>query len=152
MSIKIERINSEIVKNISEILANETRDKLMQTITITAADTSKDLSFAKIYFTSMEDLSKDQLEKEMNEASDFVRKKLAEKMDLRQTPKLKFIFDVSIEYGNKIEKILEEIHNQEKAQKNLCFFCFLGYTPSQFQKFGIKIILKGEIFNEFRRV
>ncbi len=115
MSIKIERINSEIVKNISEILANETRDKLMQTITITAADTSKDLSFAKIYFTSMEDLSKDQLEKEMNEASDFVRKKLAEKMDLRQTPKLKFIFDESIEYGNKIEKILEEIHNQEKA-------------------------------------
>ena len=102
MSIKIERINSEIVKNISEILANETRDKLMQTITITAADTSKDLS-------------KDQLEKEMNEASDFVRKKLAEKMDLRQTPKLKFIFDESIEYGNKIEKILEEIHNQEKA-------------------------------------
>ena len=115
MSIKIERINSEIVKNISEILANETRDKLMQTITITAADTSKDLSFAKIYFTSMENLSKEQLEKEMNEASDFVRKKLAEKMDLRQTPKLKFIFDESIEYGNKIEKIIEEIHNQEKA-------------------------------------
>ena len=59
--------------------------------------------------------AKEQLEKEMNEASDFVRKKLAEKMDLRQTPKLKFIFDESIEYGNKIEKIIEEIHNQEKA-------------------------------------
>ena len=87
----------------------------MRTITITAADTSKDLSFSKIYFTSMENLSKEQLEKEMNEASDFVRKKLAEKMDLRQTPKLKFIFDESIEYGNKIEKIIEEIHNQEKA-------------------------------------
>ena len=115
MSIKIERINSEIIKNISEILANETRDKLMRTITITAADTSKDLSFSKIYFTSMENLSKEQLEKEMNEASDFVRKRLAEKMDLRQTPKLKFIFDESIEYGNKIEKIIEEIHNQEKA-------------------------------------
>ena len=91
MSIKIERINSEIIKNISEILANETRDKLIK------------------------NLSKEKKEKEMNEASDFVRKKLAEKMDLRQTPKLKFIFDESIEYGNKIEKIIEEIHNQEKA-------------------------------------
>ena len=115
MSIKIERINSEIVKNISEILANETRDELMHTMTITAADTSKDLFFSKIYFTSMENLLKEKLEKEMNEASDFVRKKLAEKMDLRQTPKLKFVFDESIEYGNKIEKIIEEIHNQEKA-------------------------------------
>ena len=60
-------------------------------------------------------MSKEQLEKELNEASDFVRKKVAEKMDLRQTPKIKFIYDESIEYGNKIEKILSEIHEQEKA-------------------------------------
>lgn len=114
MSIKIERINSELVKTISEILANETRDNLMHTITITAADTSKDLSFTKIYFTSISNLNNEQLEKEMNEASDFVRKKVAEKMDLRQTPKIKFVYDKSIEYGNKIEKIIEEIH-EEKA-------------------------------------
>lgn len=112
-SIKIQRINSEMVKTISDILANETRDEIMHTITITAVDTSSDLSFAKVYFTSLLDLSKEQLEKEMAEASDFVRRNVAEKLDLRQTPKLKFIYDESIDYGNKIEKIIENIHKKE---------------------------------------
>ncbi len=115
MSIKLERINSELVKTISEILANETRDELMHTITITAADVAKDLSYAKIYFTSMKDLKKEILEKELDEASDFVRRKVAEKMDLRQTPKLKFVYDESIEYGNKIDQIIEKIHKNEEA-------------------------------------
>ena len=115
MSIKLERINSELVKTISGILASETNDELMHTITITGAQVSKDLSFAKVYFTSLSDLSKEQLEKEMNEASDMVRKFVAEQMDMRQTPKIKFIYDESIEYGSKKEKIIAEIHQDEKA-------------------------------------
>ena len=118
MRIKIERINSEMAKTISEILANETRDELMHTITITDVDTAKDLSVAKVFFTSLLNQDKKSLEKEVNEASDFVRKKVAEKMDLRQTPKLKFIYDESIEYGNKIEKILDEIHQEENSKLN----------------------------------
>ena len=62
MSIKLERINSELVKTISGILASETNDELMHTITITGAQVSKDLSFAKVYFTSLSDLSKEQPE------------------------------------------------------------------------------------------
>lgn len=112
-SIKIQRINSEMVKTISEILLMETRDELMHTITITAVDTSNDLSFAKVYFTSLTDLPKEQLEKEMDEASDFIRRNVAAKMDLRQTPKLKFLYDESIDYGNKIEKIIESIKKTE---------------------------------------
>ncbi len=112
-SIKIERINSELVRTISEILLLEGNDELLKSITITAADTSSDLSFAKVYFTSILEKEKKELEKEMNEASDFVRKFVAEKMDLRQTPKLKFFYDESIEYGNKIEGILKQIHEKE---------------------------------------
>lgn len=112
-SIKIQRINSEMVKTISEILLMETRDELMHTITITAVDTANDLSYAKVYFTSLSDLPKEQLEKEMDEASDFIRRNVAAKMDLRQTPKLKFLYDKSIDYGNKIEKIIENINKSE---------------------------------------
>lgn len=111
--IKIKRIESELVKTISEILLEESTDDLMKTITITASEVSSDLSFAKVYFTSMSEMEHDALEFEMNEASDFIRKFVAEKMDLRQTPKLKFFYDESIEYGNKIEKILEEIHEEK---------------------------------------
>ncbi len=109
--IKIKRIESELVKTISEILLSESTDDLMKTVTITGSEVASDLSFAKVYFTSLSGQSHDILEKEMNEASDFVRKFVAEKMDLRQTPKLRFVYDESIEYGNRIEKKLKDIHH-----------------------------------------
>ena len=70
-------------------------------------------SIAKVYFTSLTDLDKETLEKEMNEASGYIRTKLASKIDLRHTPELKFIFDNSIEYGNHIERIIADIHKED---------------------------------------
>lgn len=104
-----------MVKVISEIIANESRDELLKTVTITACDVANDLSFAKVYFTSISNLSKEELEKELNEASGFIRTELASKIDIRIIPKLKFVYDESIEYGNKIESILKEL----KEDKNL---------------------------------
>ena len=99
--------------DLSEILLEEARDELLKSITITGCEVTSDLTLAKVYFTSMEEMDTKQLEKEMEEASSFIRMKLAEKMDLRNTPKLKFIYDTSIEYGNKIEKILSEIKEEK---------------------------------------
>ncbi len=113
-NIKYKRINAELVRTISEIILKETTDEFLKTITITDAEVSHDLSFAKVYFTSILSKEKKELEKEMEESSDFFRKFVAEKMDLRKTPKLKFIYDESIEYGNKIEQIIEEIHEKDQ--------------------------------------
>lgn len=107
--IKLKRIESELCKTVSDILANEARDQLMHTITVTGSQVANDLSFAKIYFTSLADMDHKELEKELEEAAGFVRNHVAEQMDLRQTPKLKFVYDDSIEYGNKIEKIIADI-------------------------------------------
>ncbi len=109
-SVKIKRIESNMVKCISDILANEANDSLLKTITITGAEVSSDLSYAKIYFTSLLKMSTQELEKELNEASGYIRTELAQVIDLRHTPKLEFIYDNSIAYGNKIESILKEIH------------------------------------------
>ena len=114
MSVKTKRIASEMVRVIGEILLEEARDDLLKQITITGAEVSNDLSFAKVYFTSLiTDLSHGQLEHEMEEASPFIRKILAEKMNLRNTPKLKFLYDESIGYANNIERIIKEIHENE---------------------------------------
>ncbi len=112
--IKRKRIESELVKTIGEIILEESTDELLKTITITGSEISADLSFAKVYFTSLSELDHRKLELEMNEASDFIKKFVAEKMDLRQTPKLRFVYDESIEYGSRIEKIIEEMKEQKK--------------------------------------
>lgn len=108
-SYKIPRLASEIERAISDILANEARDEILKTVTITGCNLAKDLSYAKIYFTSMSNLSKEKIEKEVNEASHFIRGRLSEKVDMRHTPELKFLYDESIAYGERIEKIIKDL-------------------------------------------
>ena len=112
MSIKTKRIASELCKVISDILANEANDSLLKTITITGADVAGDLSIAKVYFTALSDLVPEKLEHELEEASPYIRGEVAERIDLRHTPKLKFIYDKSIEYGSRIEKIIEDLNKE----------------------------------------
>ncbi|MBE6140999.1 MAG: 30S ribosome-binding factor RbfA [Firmicutes bacterium] len=106
---KIARISAQVSRAISEIIANEIRDEILKSVTITGCVVTKDLSYAKIYFTSLSKLPKEEIEKELNEASHFIRGHLSGKVDLRHTPELKFIYDESIEYGEKIERLLKEI-------------------------------------------
>lgn len=107
--IKIERINSQIIKELSQIISSEVKSDIIKNITITAVDVTPDLGLAKIYYTFMSDHEKDIIQKELTNASKFLRTQLANKIDIRHTPELKFIFDESINYGANIEKILSEI-------------------------------------------
>ncbi len=112
-NIKIRRIEAEMVRTISEILLEEARDSVIKNVTITGAKVANDLSYAKVYFTSLSNMSHKDLEKKMNEASSYIRLMLADRMDLRNTPKLKFLYDDSVAYGEKIEKILREISEEK---------------------------------------
>lgn len=114
MSLKIERINSIFVKEISYILANEIKDKDIKFVTITACDVTNDLSFAKVYYTVLDDSRRKETKEALNNASAFIRRKLCERVDIRHTPELIFVFDESIEYGKKIEDIIEKIHEEDK--------------------------------------
>ena len=107
---KIARISSDISRIISEILANEARDSLLKTITVTGCNVTNDLSFCKVYFTSLSNLDKKTLEKELNEAAPYIRGELSKRIDIRHTPELKFIYDESIEYGKKIDTIINSLN------------------------------------------
>ena len=110
---KLAKISSELVRVISEIIFDTARDEILKTVTITGAKVSKDLGYAKVYFTSLSDLDKKTLLKEVNEASSFIRTEVANRLELRHTPELEFVYDDSIEYANRIENIIKEIHEDE---------------------------------------
>ncbi len=112
-SLNVKRVESDIEKYIPIILQRECHDELLKTVTITGCKLAKDFSFCKVYFTSLSDLDKKQIEKEVNEASPFIRGKLASLIEARNIPFLKFIYDESIEYGNKIDDIIKQIHSKE---------------------------------------
>ena len=112
MNVKIDRLNTAFVEKTSEIIHNDVKDKDVKMVTITDAKVTNDLSYAKIYFTTMDDDRKKVLNA-LNKASSFIRGKLAEKIDIRKMPEISFVYDESIEYGKHIEEIIERIHEHE---------------------------------------
>lgn len=111
MTFKIDRIASNFVKEISYILATEIRDEDIKFVTITDCKVTNDLSFAKVYFTVLDENKKETTLKALKDASGFIRRMLADRVDIRHIPELQFVYDESIEYGKKIEDIIEDIHN-----------------------------------------
>lgn len=115
MSIKIERLNHTYQEVISEILMNEIKDQNIKFVTITGVEITNDLSFAKIYYTVLDQNKKESTKEALERASSFIRTKLAEKVNIRHTPELRFIYDTSIAYGEHIDKIIEKINEKEKS-------------------------------------
>lgn len=111
-SIKIERLNHAIQQEISIILMREIKDEEIKFVTITGVDTTNDLSYAKVYYTVLDESKKDKTEEALKKASSFIRTKLAERIDIRHTPELKFIYDTSIAYGEHIEDIINKINEK----------------------------------------
>lgn len=112
MSVKIERLNNNFQQVISEILLEEVKDPNLKFVTITGCDITNDLSFCKVYFTTLSE-DKDEVLNSLKSASSFIRGEISKRVEIRHTPELRFIFDESIEYGNKIEKIINDINNKE---------------------------------------
>ncbi len=114
MSVKIERLNSIFVKEISYILSTEVKDEDIKFVTITDCEITNDLSYAKVYFTVLDMDRKKETITALERAKSFIRGKLSERVEIRHTPELRFIFDESIEYGRKIEEKIQELKEQEK--------------------------------------
>ena len=109
-NVKIERLNHVFMQEISNILMTEIKDEDIKFVTVTGVDITSDLSYAKVYVTVLdEDKRKTTLEA-LNGASHFIRGKLYERVEIRHTPELKFLYDESIEYGNHIEEIIDKIN------------------------------------------
>ena len=112
--IKLERLNSNFVKEISFILQNEIKDEDIKFVTVTGCDITSDLSFCKVYVTVLDQAKKESTLEALNGASSFIRSVLSQRVEIRHTPELRFLYDDSIEYGNRIENKNKELKEQDK--------------------------------------
>ena len=109
-SVRIERINSELQKAISNIIDNEIRDPQIDAIiSVSEVDTTPDLSYARVYITSIGNTQSAEVLNRIKGAAGFIRGKLSKAVKLRITPRLEFLLDSSKEYASKIDSILSNI-------------------------------------------
>ena len=111
MSERILRVNSEIQKAISYILANEIKNPLIKgIITVTKVDTTNDLDQCKVYISIMEEETREEVFNAIKHSAGFIRKELARQVDLRKVPFLTFFLDTYYEYGQSIEDMINKIN------------------------------------------
>jgi len=113
-----EKVQDAIQKEVSNILANELKDPRLGFVTITGVEISPDLRYAKIFYSV---LGKEQDHKKSKKALDsalkFIRKLVAERIQLRFAPEIVFNEDKSSEYSSKIQEVLDEIKQMDDARK-----------------------------------
>ncbi|GJL68555.1 MAG: ribosome-binding factor A [Nitrospirales bacterium] len=107
------RVADQIRMEVAEILSRKTKDPRIQFVTVTGVKMTADLKIARIYVTALDQAHFDQVTGPgLKSAVGFVRTELGRRLNLRYTPELVFYRDTSAEYGNRIEKLLDSLHEE----------------------------------------
>ena len=115
-SLKSTMINSEVMKTVSEIIRGDVKDPRVAHMTsVTDAEVTTDLKYATIYVSVLGDdeQSKKTLQG-LKSSSGFIRKELARRLNLRNTPELKFVLDESLAYGMKMDRLIDEVMKKDE--------------------------------------
>jgi ribosome-binding factor A len=112
-----DRVSEAIKKEASLIIHDELNDPRLGFVTITKVEVTEDLRYVKIFFSV---LGKDQDYKKTQEALDsalgFIRRLIAQRINLRLAPEIIFKEDRSVEYSIKIEEVLNEIKQLDESR------------------------------------
>jgi ribosome-binding factor A len=112
MAHRIERVDSLMRHEISELLQREVKDpRLSQFVAVTEVSTSSDLRYAKVFVSCMgSEEEKQEMLKGLEAASNFLRNQLAKRLRLRRIPELSFHWDDSIERGTHLLQLIDELN------------------------------------------
>ena len=107
------RINDEMQRAMAEILRGVKDPRVSEAfISVTGAEVTPDLKYAKIYYSAMglkSEADKKEIAKGLKSSAGYIRRQVAQKLNLRITPELTFVEDTSITYGAHIAELLNGI-------------------------------------------
>lgn len=110
-SVKNNRINEEVLRGLSEIIRSELKDpRIADFVSVLSVEVAPDLKTAKAYISVLG--SEEDCERTMEglkASAGFIRRELAHRINLRNTPEIIFISNSSISYGIKMSKLIDEV-------------------------------------------
>lgn len=113
--VRMYRVGEQLKKELSDIFQKEIKDPRIGFLTVTHVEVTGDLQQAKVYISVLgNEEEKENTLKAIEKASGFIRSEVGRRIRLRHTPELIFLFDESIEYGNRIERLLKELNEEDK--------------------------------------
>jgi ribosome-binding factor A len=107
---RADRVSDVLQKEVCELLLKEVKDPHLGFITITGVEVSRDLKLAKIFYTLLGSPEQaDVSSRALQRITPFIKKQLGRKLHMRSIPDISFRYDHSLEYGTKIDHILDRL-------------------------------------------
>lgn len=115
---KLNRIDEELKKELSHIISYELKNpKVTGLISVTDVKTTPDLKYAKVFVSILNAKNTKATLANLKKSAGFIRTQIAKKVNLRVTPEFVFILDDTMEYGAKIDSILNDIMKDMKKEE-----------------------------------
>lgn len=116
------RVADQIQRHMAELIQQELGDPRIGMVTVTAVEVTHEFERARIYFTVLGKGLGDQEQIEettsaLNHAAGFLRRELAKRLKLRTTPELIFVYDTSMERGNRLSDLIDSAVGKPKANQ-----------------------------------
>lgn len=116
---RIDRISEEVRREVDAIIRGELGDpRVTGTFSVTRAEVTGDLRYAKIYISVLEDDKREPLIAALKNAKGFIRRELGRRMIIRYTPELIFVSDLNIAYGVHIAQVLSDVGAAGKQEED----------------------------------
>jgi ribosome-binding factor A len=102
-----QKLGDLIQRELSDLVQRELRDPRVGMITITSVDVSPDLSHAKVFYTTLDPAHVEEAARGLKRAAGFLRSQLAKRLKLYTTPELRFVYDESVERGDRLSRLID---------------------------------------------
>ena len=111
------RVGDQIHAELASLLTRAVHDPGIGFLTITSVKVSADLQQARVYYTSIgDDKAKRESARALDRATPFLRRQVGQRLRLKRVPELTFFYDESIEQGDRVERILQELKTERAAR------------------------------------
>jgi len=114
---RTQRVADYLQRELAALIQHEVRDPRVGMVSITGVDVSRDLGYAKVYYTVMSSGSGDDASESneaLNKAAGFLRSQLSRDSNMRTVPQLRFIFDTSVGRGRELEDLIRRAADADR--------------------------------------
>ena len=114
---RTQRVADYLQRELAALIQHEVRDPRVGMVSITGVDVSRDLGYAKVYYTVMSSDSGDDASESneaLNKAAGFLRSQLSRDSNMRTVPQLRFIFDTSVGRGRDLEDLIRRATDADR--------------------------------------
>jgi len=118
MSHRANRVGEQMKKELGDIISRKIKDPRIGFVTVTDVEVTGDLQQAKVFISVLGDEEqRENTLKGLAKAKGFIRTEIGQRIRLRKTPEITFEFDESVDYGNRIENLLHQLHSDDKPME-----------------------------------